>query len=224
MSIYMYVVHVYNAYTISRPLPFTRKTCSLFNHKIWANSDIRTFALPKSGGGATNPLVTPPPPFFERGTCPPPPPFPAFSYALAFVCLATEGTNSRCFIRKAQAFMPTLINRPTTLLSLAAMASHCPAIAWIMKPRAKSEVRAESNTLQGFVKPVMDSENQVWNAVLTYIQYLNISSYNWIYETSLKFCESFRFFLPVFIEKFNKKKHRKIVLSACEESTQNALR
>ena len=49
-----------------------------FNHKIWANSEIRTFALPKSGGGGTNPLV-PPPPLLKvggGGTCPPCPPSP----------------------------------------------------------------------------------------------------------------------------------------------------
>ena len=52
------------------------KNC-VFNHKIWANSEIRTFALPKSGGGGTNPLV--PPPTFESGggghvpPCPPSP-------------------------------------------------------------------------------------------------------------------------------------------------------
>ena len=48
------------------------KNC-VFNHKIWANSEIRTFALPKSGGG-TNPLV---PPTFESGGHEPPPPPPA---------------------------------------------------------------------------------------------------------------------------------------------------
>ena len=51
------------------------KKC-VFNHKIWANSEIRTFALPKSGGGGgTNPLV---PPLLKVGRhvspLPPPPP------------------------------------------------------------------------------------------------------------------------------------------------------
>ena len=59
-----------------------RKNC-VYNHKMSANSEIRTFALPQSGGGGTNPLV-PPPPTFESGeACAPPPPPPApFSYAL----------------------------------------------------------------------------------------------------------------------------------------------
>ena len=49
------------------------KNC-VFNHKIWANSEIRTFVLPKSGGGAQTHLC---PPTFESGEAraplPPPP-------------------------------------------------------------------------------------------------------------------------------------------------------
>ena len=42
------------------------KNC-VFNHKIWANSEIRTFALPKSGGGAQTHLCPPPcPPLLLR--------------------------------------------------------------------------------------------------------------------------------------------------------------
>ena len=55
------------------------KNC-VFNHKICANSEIRTFALPKSGGGGYKPTCAP---HFWKwgGTWPPPPPAPPFSYA-----------------------------------------------------------------------------------------------------------------------------------------------
>ena len=62
------------------------KNC-IFNHKIWANIEIRTFAMPKSGGGGAQTHLCPPPPTFEsgeaRGPPPPAPPPPPFSYALA---------------------------------------------------------------------------------------------------------------------------------------------
>ena len=63
----------------SEPRKFWKKNC-VFNHKICANSEIRTFALPKSGGGGTNPLV--PPPTFESGEARAPLPPSPFSYAL----------------------------------------------------------------------------------------------------------------------------------------------
>ena len=53
-----------------------KKMC--FNHKIWANSELRTFALPKSGGGGAQTHLCPPP-TFESGEARAPPPF---SYAL----------------------------------------------------------------------------------------------------------------------------------------------
>ena len=44
-----------------------------FNHKIWANNETRTFALPKSGGGgAQTHLCPPPPPLLKVGGHVPP--------------------------------------------------------------------------------------------------------------------------------------------------------
>ena len=55
----------------SEPRKFWQKC--VFNHKIWANSEIRTFALPKSGGGGHKPTCAP---HFWKwgggGSCPPP--------------------------------------------------------------------------------------------------------------------------------------------------------
>ena len=46
----------------------------VFNYRIWANSEIRTFALPKSGGGHKPTCA---PPTFESGeACAPLPPSP----------------------------------------------------------------------------------------------------------------------------------------------------
>ena len=72
------------------------KNC-VYNHKIWANSETRTFALPKSGGGGgTNPLV--PPTFESREASAPLPPF---SYALAFYETYLHITALRDTVRAA---------------------------------------------------------------------------------------------------------------------------
>ena len=55
------------------------KNC-VFNHKICANSEIRTFALPKSWGGGVQTHLCPPP-LLKVGRHVPPP-LPPFSYAL----------------------------------------------------------------------------------------------------------------------------------------------